>query len=60
MYVVEEVDKEHFEMKEKINMQSREDLCVPIVIDERQSVLSARVAEECNRVLGQELAEVEE
>ena len=42
MYVVEDVDKEHFEMKEEIDMQSREDPCVPIVIDRKGNLYYLR------------------
>ena len=50
----------HRGMKDKIDAQSRKDLIAPFVIDRQGSVLSAGVAEERNRELGQELVGVEE
>ena len=48
------------DITEKIGTQTREDPGASSVMDGAGPVLSARVAGECNRVLGQEFAEVEE
>ena len=45
----------HSEMIEKIDTQSRQDPSEPFAIDGGGAVLSARVAEDRNRVSGQEL-----
>ena len=50
----------HFDAKEKVDTQSRKDPSVPLVIDGGGSVLSARVAKECDCVLGQILTKLEE
>ena len=60
-----EVVKKHaqwryFEMEKEIGAQSRKDPGAPSVIDGGGHVLSAWVTEECNRVSGQKLTNVEE
>ena len=47
-------------MEKEIGAQSRKDPGAPFVIDGRGPVLSAWVAEECNRVSRQKLTVVEE
>ena len=60
-----EVVKEHAQrwrsdMREKIDAQTRKDPGVSFVMGGGVPVLSAWVAEECSRVLGQELTEAQE
>ena len=47
-------------MREKVDTQTRMDPGASSVLGGGESVLSAWVAEECNRVAGQELTEVED